>query len=263
MTSTVTISDRIIKKESGEYDPEVVKRLKIERYGLSVVSGLSGCISLVELSLAYNEITQIDGLSALDNLKRLDLSFNKIKRIENLMDLVFLEHLNLVGNQIESISEVEALMPMESLNAVYFQNLDGSDANPVCKHPSYVTTVQRMLPNLQVLDGGHLLIFDAAQAFTAYINNIMPNDALIDEVISKNSCSSWYSNEDLLIENGDGDMARDENGIRPFHCKAHTLEALDRLEEDIVQIETIVDRDSVHLLRKAGVTINKFNNGEQ
>ena len=31
--TTVTISDRIIKKESGEYDPEVVKRLKIEHYG--------------------------------------------------------------------------------------------------------------------------------------------------------------------------------------------------------------------------------------
>ena len=52
----MNITDSIIKKESGEYDTEVVKRLKIERYHLICINNLENCVNLVDLSLAFNEV---------------------------------------------------------------------------------------------------------------------------------------------------------------------------------------------------------------
>ena len=134
-----------------------------------------------------------------------------------------------------------------------------------------------MLPNLHILDGGHLLLVDAALAFDAYINNITPDDDYIDQLSNKNkskgnngnngnNTDSWYTDDDLQIDNtnntADTDTnttIRDEDGIRPFHCRAHTLEACESLESDIMHIDSIVDRDCTHLLRKAGVTLSKCN----
>ena len=50
------INNHVILRESGEYDAEVVKRLKIERYGLTKISNLNACVNLIELSLAFNEV---------------------------------------------------------------------------------------------------------------------------------------------------------------------------------------------------------------
>ena len=52
----VMINNHVILRESGEYDAEVVKRLKIERYGLTKISNLNACVNLIELSLAFNEV---------------------------------------------------------------------------------------------------------------------------------------------------------------------------------------------------------------
>lgn len=50
------ITDHIIRRESGEYDPEVVKRLSLERFGIIRIQNLERCLSLVDLSLAGNEV---------------------------------------------------------------------------------------------------------------------------------------------------------------------------------------------------------------
>jgi Leucine-rich repeat (LRR) protein len=74
----------LIKKEAGEYDVEVIQRLRVERAGLTQLApALDGCSSLLEMSLSGNQLTRIEGLSTLQRLQRLDLSHNKIKRIGN------------------------------------------------------------------------------------------------------------------------------------------------------------------------------------
>jgi Leucine-rich repeat (LRR) protein len=75
------ITDALIKRESGQYDPEVVQRLRLEGLGISRIANLGRCSSLVELNLSRNELGEIAGLDTLITLQRLDLSHNKIKRI--------------------------------------------------------------------------------------------------------------------------------------------------------------------------------------
>ena len=55
----MSITEAIIKKESGEYDVEVIKRLTIQRYHISSITNLIDCVNLLELSLAFNEVYRI------------------------------------------------------------------------------------------------------------------------------------------------------------------------------------------------------------
>lgn len=69
------ITDEVITKESGQYDQEIIQHLRLEKYGktfklnsdthvydifllegISKISNLDSCISLVELNLARNEV---------------------------------------------------------------------------------------------------------------------------------------------------------------------------------------------------------------
>lgn len=50
------ITNEVIFRESGQYDKETLQRLRIERNGLSKISNLESCTSLIELSLSHNEV---------------------------------------------------------------------------------------------------------------------------------------------------------------------------------------------------------------
>lgn len=73
-----------VKKEAGEYDAEVIRRVKLQRLGLrSLGSALETCVNLQTLSLAHNSLIQISGLSTLTQLISLDLAHNKLARVGN------------------------------------------------------------------------------------------------------------------------------------------------------------------------------------
>ena len=147
------ITDKLIIKESGQYDPEIVARLRLDGMNIRIIQNLGRCTSLIELSLRNNEINMITGLESLVTLMKLDLSFNKIKKIDNLTGLVNLEYLDLRKNYISNIADIEHLQSLQQLGALYLQGIDGEDANPVCQNPSYVTFILRVLPQLYLLDG--------------------------------------------------------------------------------------------------------------
>lgn len=260
------ITSAVIRRESGEYDAEVVKRLRIERYGILTISNLEACTSLVDLSLAHNEITRMTGLQDLTTLVRLDLSHNKIKRIEQVKTLVNLEYLNLKANELESISEIDELVPLTMLTSLHLKQPDGSDSNPLCRHPSYSTSVMRVLPALQILDGGHLMMVDCSNRFSEYLETIRPSES----ACKTPPAQPWLKPQDLLIEGDalpqppspvkDADPSRPvASEVRPFHCKEHTMEALNLLENEIGKINEIIDEDSGLLLRKAATIIAKAN----
>ena len=77
------ITDALVRKATGQYDPDIIQRLSLQRLSLKSMMNLDRCTCLIELSLAWNEITEINGLSHMTCLKKLDLSHNKIRKIGN------------------------------------------------------------------------------------------------------------------------------------------------------------------------------------
>ena len=188
------ITDELIKRASGEYDCEVVLRLKLERLSISRICNLTVCSNLAELSLSFNDISNICGLECLSSsLKRLDLSFNKISRIENLEEMSSLQWLDLQGNKITNIDDVQTLSSIEELKSLYLQSNDNQSQNPCCRHPSYTSIVMRLLPHLEILDGGHLTLFEATDSLQKALQSIQPDPQASEDVPEE----AWFHSTGL------------------------------------------------------------------
>ena len=118
---------------------------------------------MIELSLAWNDISVIGGLESLTLLRRLDLSHNRIKLIgTGLSTLTSLQWLDLKDNLLENIDELSQLKKLCELRSLNFQNCDGEESNPMCLQSTYnLTRIRDVLPDLITLDGGHVLVYDA------------------------------------------------------------------------------------------------------
>ena len=127
------------------------------------ITNLESCVSLIELSLAWNDISVIGGLESLTLLRRLDLSHNRIKQIGNgLSTLTTLQWLDLKDNMLENIDDLSQLKSLCELRSLNFQNCDGEDSNPMCLQSTYnLARIRNLLPDLVTLDGGHVLVYDA------------------------------------------------------------------------------------------------------
>ena len=144
----------VIKRAAGEYDCEVVTRLRIPSASISRLCNLETCTSLVELSLPQNSITMIEGLDSLAKLVRLDLSGNRISRIENLAALRALQRFDVRGNEIAQLGDVRGLAEVPQLVQLFLQTAhDSSMQNPVCNDPDYYTHIKGLVPALESLDG--------------------------------------------------------------------------------------------------------------
>jgi len=82
---------------------------------LKTIENLSPLVTLTELELYDNQITEITGLEALVNLEILDISFNRIRKIQNLGALTKLRKLFLCANKIAKIENLEDLTNLETL----------------------------------------------------------------------------------------------------------------------------------------------------
>jgi Leucine-rich repeat (LRR) protein len=93
----------MVKKEAGEYDVEVVQRLRVSRAALAGIGqSLQRCSLLLDLALPHNRLGRLEGLGGLIALTSLDLSFNRIKLVGGgLEGLKALRSLDLRANAIE------------------------------------------------------------------------------------------------------------------------------------------------------------------
>jgi Leucine-rich repeat (LRR) protein len=191
------ITSSLIKRETGQYDVEVITRLRLERMGISSISNLEFCISLVELSLAYNDIVVIKNLDALVSLKRLDLSYNKITRIDGLDHVMCLEWLDLRGNAIDDVNNLIDLSPLQSLKSISFKGIDGDDSNPVCSHNNYYDMITRTLPSLTILDGGHIEIIKESDNLKKYADKSKSEESQENEppILDR-----WYNIKDMELD---------------------------------------------------------------
>jgi len=101
----------VIKKEAGEYDVEVVQRLRVTRQALvGLGESLKACALLVDLALPHNRLTRLEGLGSCLRLASLDLSYNRISRVGGgLKGLINLRSLDLRANAIEAGDDLEGL----------------------------------------------------------------------------------------------------------------------------------------------------------
>lgn len=105
------------------------------------------------MNLSGNEIEAIEGLERLSNLRKLTITTCKIKSLEGLSKCRNLEHILIQENEISNIGEIAHLTGLQNLKSLYFKNIDGSQRNPLCEHPSYRSSIVRQLPQLTILDG--------------------------------------------------------------------------------------------------------------
>jgi len=257
------ITEKLIIKESGQYDPEIVARLSLDGFGIKVIQNLSRCTSIIELSLRNNEISMITGLESLSTLTKLDLSFNKIKKIDNLTGLLNLQYLDLRRNYISNIADIEHLQSLQQLNALFLQGIDGEDANPVCQNPSYVTFILRVLPQLCLLDGmqhcgiislilkrfnykvfdlaigGHLQILEAFQSLEEHMAKVQPDPSLCVTP----PMEPWFDFEELSSQYPIHDVV-DETSL----LESKVFRDLQRTQQ---QIEDVLREDCPRLMRKS------------
>ncbi|KAH8090214.1 hypothetical protein JL720_6526 [Aureococcus anophagefferens] len=78
MSNELTVA--AIKKHSGQYDLELVRRLAVSNARLAKIANVEHCVNLVALNLSGNKIINVEGLDALVQLARLDLSRNQIRK---------------------------------------------------------------------------------------------------------------------------------------------------------------------------------------
>ena len=205
---------------------------------LSVICGLDSCQSLTHLNLSSNSISVISGLDRLEALRRLDLSNNKIERIgDGLKDLHNLEYLNLRSNNISAFSDIQALSGLESLDSLIFQDEMGVSSNPLCKLEGYAKFVQKTIPSLTLLDGGHMLLLDCVFDMEERLGDMKPAEDLLPDAPPEH----WVS-----VDADSEALAQAESE------KAFTL-----VNDSIETCKNIIAVDCSHLLRKAQSVIHK------
>eukprot|EP00892_Ulva_mutabilis_P002085 jgi/Ulvmu1/11878/UM081_0036.1 len=144
-----------IKEATGKFAVETIFKLSLTNRGLQDMCGMDCLANLVELDLSNNAITHVTGLDSLGNLRKLVLRCNRIRTIDGLSCTIRLEHLFLQGNQLSTVESLNLAMlsNLERLRSVYFKNIDGSEACPVCSQKEYKAAVLSALPRLTNLDG--------------------------------------------------------------------------------------------------------------
>lgn len=159
-----------------------------------MIEHLDKCLSLIELSLNNNYISNLAGLLCLKNqLQYLNISNNRIQFIGDLKCFTQLEEIHLEGNNIESLDELLKLKDLPKLKSLCLKDYFNKLTNPVCNHPAYITTIITNFPNLEYIDGEQVKLKKMIQE--ALLNSIYPdNDIKIPEI------KPWLNGIDLSVK---------------------------------------------------------------
>ena len=217
------MSEAVIKARSGEYDLEQVRFLRLEALRLTSLDDLSRCSSLIELSLSNNELVDVQLLGKLTLLERLDLSFNKLRKIDTLGALTRLRYLDLRSNLIQSAEDIKCLSSISTLQILFLQASSGGDSNPLSSSPSYRNQVYYSLPQLNILDGAHVVLISASEELEAQIQSLRPDLNGYPKV----EVSHWFGESSLSVET----VACSNGRVVPSTIPAAFLKLEDAIEE--------------------------------
>jgi hypothetical protein len=197
------MSEAVIKARSGEYDLEQVRYLSLERLSLSSLDlsdAVCRCTGLVELSLARNCLTaDVSVIGRLQGLRRLDLSYNQLRSVDGLDLLPQLEWLDLRANAVASLDGIVCLAKIDSLHTLFLQapTPSAEDQNPLCQYPAYSNSVFRSIPQLNVLDGTHLLLESVVDDLETRMAALKPD---LTQYPHLEAAQHWFSDSDLYLE---------------------------------------------------------------
>lgn len=242
------MSEAVIRARSGEYELEQVRFLRLEGLRLTRLDDLSRCTQLVELSLAHNELAEVQLIGKLTLLERLDLSFNQLRRIDPLGALSRLRHLDLRSNLIQSIEDLKILSGISTLQALFLQAPNGGDQNPACASPSYRNQLFFAIPQLNILDGAHVVLISASEELEAQISSLRPDLSGYPKV----EVSHWFSDTSLAAETVEFRNGRVASSTLPA--------AFLRLEDAIEELETSLPRLSSAALDQADIRLRAIEN---
>lgn len=113
-----------------------------------------------------------------------------------------------------------------------------------CKHPAYMNIILRTLPNLQIIDGGHLAINDSFQTIENHMESLKadPNACVTPPI------EPWITEKDVALGRKDpGD----------FEAIVNSSKAFGAVNDSLSKIQDILREDCSHLLRKAQTTLSK------
>ncbi|XP_072038744.1 leucine-rich repeat-containing protein 61-like [Amphiura filiformis] len=147
------ITKQLLKSQSGEFDLESIRILKLQNCDIDNLGCISECIGLERLDLSENDISLLQALTSLKQLCFLNLSANRITNIDPLRELESLQTLNVAGNLIGSFSNLQCLKELDSLETIRLRDTTENLSNPVCNSLTYRETMREMFPHLKTLDG--------------------------------------------------------------------------------------------------------------
>ena len=239
------MDEQMIKRESGQYDLELVQRLYLDNQllrRLAPSSLLEQLTSLVDLSLARNELSCVQGLATLQQLRRLDLSCNRLASVKGLESLVGLQWLDVSYNRLSGLEDaLDSLRRLPRLESLKLGLASADKADPLlagaavqpnacADSPKYPLLAFEYLPQLLVLDGALVSVLREA-AMEAALGQLGAGSAIDGALSSAEGADSWLG--------GSGSQsARDSGTVAALaETQAATLAAL--------------QQDGSHLLRKA------------
>lgn len=162
MAADGALSAEVIKKESGQYDLELVQRLRVVGASLRSVANLEGCVRLHTLDLSRNRLATVHGLEKCLALRTLRLAHNQLRELgQGLASLQRLEVFDARGNELGAAAAVAAsLKKCGSLRTLSLRGPNGADTNPCCGDADYAKALRAALPRLETLDGARVAVDD-------------------------------------------------------------------------------------------------------
>mmetsp|Transcript_27002 Transcript_27002/g.43489 ORF Transcript_27002/g.43489 Transcript_27002/m.43489 type:complete len:224 (-) Transcript_27002:98-769(-) len=158
-------NEQDIKRLSGSYDLEIIKRLNYSQQRIANLGMIAACKNVEELDLSGNFLENLDGIENLTSLRILNLSDNKLKNLKGIDRLKNLQVLHLEKNSLFEweVGVKPFLLGLDKLRAIYFRGRADTGSNTLCRHPSYPLYVLQTLRTLQVIDGERVSLRETAR----------------------------------------------------------------------------------------------------
>ena len=105
MADEDSLTEELVVRHGGQYDPELLQRLTLSGLRLARLgAGLARCTALRVLDLARNKLQHLDGVEVCASLERLLVARNELTRFGFVAGLAKLDHLDARANALQDLS---------------------------------------------------------------------------------------------------------------------------------------------------------------
>lgn len=228
--------ERVIKEyleieEITEADLQNLYDIWAFEEGIASLSGLEKAVNLQQISLEYNEITDLTPLKDLSDLQGIELAGNTISNIDSLKNLTNLAWLGLAENNISNISALKNLKELSALDLTA-NNISDISALKDLNELSFIDLSANLISDVSPLDNLKI-------EGTGVINLSM------NKIASINSLSSMTVGHAVYLNLGQNQL-KSLDALKNIN-KLTRLNAEENQIESIVNLKTLTKLDDVDL----------------